>query len=96
MKESVHVAEESEEAIQSVSVQQGNTCLSKGELFLMQTVLTEVSNTSSTRTEQIRVLLDSDSQISYIKEELAKTWMLEGDDEQEIHLVHLVLPLQRL
>ena len=54
MKESVHVAEESEEATQSVPVQQGNTCLSIGETVLMQTALTEVCNTSSTRTEQIR------------------------------------------
>ena len=69
MKESVHVAEESEEAIQSVAVQQGNTCLSLGEIVLMQTALTEVSNTSSTRMEQTRVLLDSGSQRTYITEE---------------------------
>ena len=36
MKESVHVAEESEEATQSVPVQQGNTCLSIGETVLIQ------------------------------------------------------------
>ena len=53
----------------------------------MQTALTEVSNTNSTRTEQIRVLLDSGSQRTYITEELAKSLMLEGGDEQEIHLV---------
>ena len=53
----------------------------------MQTTLTEVSNTSSTSTEQIRVLLDSGSQRTYITEELAKTLMLEGGGEQEIHLV---------
>ena len=87
MKERVHVAEESEEATQYVPVQQGNTCLSIGETVLMQTALTEVNNISSTRTEQIRVLLDSGSQRTYITEELAKTLMLEGGDEQEIHLV---------
>ena len=51
VKESVHVSEEFEEATQSVPVQQGNTCLSIGETVLMQTALTEVSNTSSTRTD---------------------------------------------
>ena len=46
VKESVHVAEESEEATQSVPVQQGKTCLSIGETALMQTALTEVSKTT--------------------------------------------------
>ena len=87
MKESVHVAEESEKATQSVPVHQRNMCISIGETVLMPTTLTEVSNTSSARTEQIRVLLDSGSQRTYITEELAKTLMLEGGDEQEIHLV---------
>ena len=54
---------------------------------LMQTNLTEVKNTSTTRTEQIRVLLGSSSHRIYITEELAKTLMLEGGDEKEIHLV---------
>ena len=33
------------------------------------------------------MLLDSGSQRTYITEELAKSLMLEGGDEQEIHLV---------
>ena len=83
----MHVAEEPEEATQFLDVQQVNRCLAIEETVLMQTALTEVSNTSSTRTEQIRVLLDSGSQRTYITEELAKTLMLEGGDEQESHLV---------
>ena len=47
-RKSVHLAEESEEATQSVPVQQGNTCLYIRETVLMQTALKEVSNTSST------------------------------------------------
>ena len=86
--ESVHVAEGAvAELAPSVSAQHESTCLSVGESVLMQTALTEVHNTNNSKAEQIRVLLDSGSQRTYITEELAKKLMLQGDDEQEIHLV---------
>lgn len=64
-----------------------NVLISSGEMVLMQTASTEVKNTSNGKSEQIRILLDSGSQRTYISESLAKKLGTKREKEQELRLV---------
>ena len=56
------------------------------EFVLMQTATKEVKNPDNTRSETIRLLLDSGSQRTHITENLAEKLKLKKTGEQEIKL----------
>ena len=55
--------------------------------MLMQTAKTEIKNKSNSNSEQVRILLDSGSQRTYVTESLAKRLQLTKEREEEIKLV---------
>lgn len=87
IKESVHVSEEISEESATCSVISENALLSSHEIVLMQTAYTRVRNPTNQSKQEVRILLDSGSQRTYITERLAKTLKLKKENEQEIRLV---------
>ena len=55
--------------------------------MLMQTAKTEIKNKRNSNSEQVRILLDSGSQRTYVTESLAKRLQLTKEREEEIKLV---------
>ena len=64
-----------------------NALVSSGEMVLMQTAKTEIKNQNNSRSEQVRILLDSGSQRTYVTESLAEKLKLKRENEEEIKLV---------
>ncbi|XP_045205909.2 uncharacterized protein LOC123558098 [Mercenaria mercenaria] len=87
INESVNVSEETQETSSPASASEENALLSSNEIVLMQTARTQVRSTSDQRKEEVRILLDSGSQRTYITERLAESLKLRKENEQEIRLV---------
>ena len=64
-----------------------NVLVSSGEIVLMQTARTEIKSCDNSRSEQIRILLDSGSQRTYVTESLAEKSLLKRESEEEIKVV---------
>ena len=61
-----------------------NALLSSGELVMMQTATTDMSNPTNGQIQNARMLLDSGSQRTYISEALARKLKLKRGEESEI------------
>ncbi|CAC5424646.1 unnamed protein product [Mytilus coruscus] len=86
-KEVSHLADEICEIASSEENVPENSLLSSGDIVLMQTAQTTVSNTEVNETEVVRLLMDSGSQRTYITENLAKRLNLKKKVTEEITLV---------
>ena len=64
-----------------------NALVSSGEMVLMQTAQAKVTNLNQSKVEQVRILLDSGSQRTYITEGLAEQLQLRREKTEEIKLV---------
>ena len=83
---SIFATHEVNALMEQISSLDENALISSREFVLMQTATTEVKNPDSTRSETIRLLLDSGSQRTYITENLAEKLKLKKTGEQEIKL----------
>lgn len=83
--ESVHITDEHELSEGDFEVVPENDLLSSREVVLMHTSMTKVMNQRKNVNQNVRLILDSGSQRTYITENLAKKLQLA--DEQEIRLV---------
>ena len=63
--------------------------ISSGEIVLMQTAQAKLTNLNQSRCEQVRILLDSGSQRTYITESLAEQLQLRREKTEEIKVVTL-------
>ena len=61
--------------------------VSSGEMVLLQTAKTEIKGPNRSKCEQVRILLDSGSQRTYVTEKLADRLQLTRKSEEEIKLV---------
>ncbi|XP_063414878.1 uncharacterized protein LOC134696853 [Mytilus trossulus] len=86
-KEVSHLADEICEIASSEENVPENSLLSSGDIVLMQTAQTTVSNIEVNETEVVRLLMDSGSQRTYITENLAKRLYLKKKTTEEITLV---------
>ncbi|XP_063404266.1 uncharacterized protein LOC134687739 [Mytilus trossulus] len=86
-KEVSHLADEMCEIASSEENVPENSLLSSGDIVLMQTAQTTVSNIEVNETEVVRLLMDSGSQRTYITENLAKRLNLKKKATEEITLV---------
>ncbi|CAG2200106.1 unnamed protein product [Mytilus edulis] len=86
-KEVSHLAYEMCEIASSEENVPENSLLSSGDIVLMQTAQTTVSNTEVNETEVVRLLMDSGSQRTYITENLTKRLNLKKKATEEITLV---------
>ncbi|VDI20783.1 Hypothetical predicted protein [Mytilus galloprovincialis] len=86
-KEVSHLADEMCEIASSEENVPENSLLSSGDIVLLQTAQTTVSNTEVNETEVVRLLMDSGSQRTYITENLAKRLNLKKKATEEITLV---------
>ena len=82
---SAHLTEEVSEFSENYAEE--NVIVSSGEMVLMQTAKTEIKNQNNSRSEQVRILLDSGSQRTYVTESLAEKLQLKRENEEEIKLV---------
>ncbi|VDI78452.1 Hypothetical predicted protein [Mytilus galloprovincialis] len=82
----VDEAVESTESV-NVSLTTEPSFLSSGDIVLMQTAKTVFTNTSDTCNEEIRVLLDSGSQRTYVSETLAKKLRLKVESVEEVSVI---------
>ena len=64
-----------------------NALVSSGEIVLMQTAQAKLTNLNQSKCEQIRILLDSGSQRTYIMESLAEQLQLRQEKTEEIKVV---------
>ena len=82
-----YLSSEINEAVNECNQVEENVLMSSGEIVLMQTAINNVKNPNDSRCEHTRILFDSESQRTYITENLAEKLNLKGDNEQEIKLV---------
>ena len=61
--------------------------MSMNEMVMMQTALTDVINTETNESHQVRLLMDSGSHSSYVSEPLAEQLQLQEHGKEEIHIV---------
>ncbi|XP_045216847.2 uncharacterized protein LOC123566631 [Mercenaria mercenaria] len=87
IRESVHISDEIEDSSSRNTSTGENALLSSREIMLMQTANTYVQNPTGQSEQQVRALLDSGSQRTYITERLANSLNLKTEGEQEIRLV---------
>ncbi|MCG7879158.1 MAG: reverse transcriptase domain-containing protein [Candidatus Thiodiazotropha endolucinida] len=71
----------------SIPAEKENALLSSSEIVFMQTARTKLKDPLGLRDLEVRILLDSGSQRTYVTERLAKSLNLEKGSEQEIRLV---------
>ena len=64
-----------------------NALVSSGEIVLMQTAQAKLTNLNQSKCEQIRILLDSGSQRTYIMDSLAEQLQLRQEKTEEIKVV---------
>ena len=69
------------------SVNTENSLISSGEMVLMQTALANIKNPDNGYKQNVRILLDSGSQRTYITETLARRLNLKMGDRDDIMLV---------
>ena len=82
-----HLIEETDE-LKEVSVcAEENVLVSSGEMVLMQTAKAEIMNPNKHKSDQVRILLDSGSQRTYVTETLAEKLQHTRENEEEIKLV---------
>jgi len=80
----VHLAEE---MVEQREIESGNVFIAAGEMVMMQTDMTKVSNTSKGSSSSVRLLLDSGSQRSYISDSLAESLKLKAEEEEVIKIM---------
>ena len=61
--------------------------ISSGEIVLMQTAQAKLTNLNQSKCEQVRILLDSGSQRTYITESLAEQLQLRREKTEHIKVV---------
>ena len=71
-KEQANLAEEIESEAEDEELNTENSLISPGEMVLMQTARADINNPNNVLKQNVRMLLDSGSQRTYIKESLAK------------------------
>jgi len=71
----------------TIALKKENALLSSNEIVTMQTAITKIKNTVEKIQTNVRVLLGSGSQITYISEKLAQKLKVIKEFDQEIHLV---------
>lgn len=81
---SVHLSEETSDVAKEIPSVQENVLVSLGQIVLMQTAKTEIKHPLGSGREQVRILMDSGSQKTYVTERLAEKLGLTREDEQEI------------
>ena len=87
---SAHLSEkisEFEETKDEESCARENVLVSSGEIVLMQTAQAKLTNLNQSKCEQVRILLDSGSQRTYITESLAEQLQLRREKTEEIKVV---------
>ena len=86
-RESIQMAEELQEYGAVGGTEAENVLVSSGEMVLMQTAKTHIRNPINGSRENVRLLLDSGSQRTYITEALARRLNLKMGEVNEITLV---------
>ncbi|XP_062582984.1 uncharacterized protein LOC134244753 [Saccostrea cucullata] len=88
-RESSHLTEEvcSKQETSNFSQSSENSLLSSGDIVLMQTAQTEVTNHNGENSEPARLLMDSGSQRTYITENLAEKLKLKILTTEKISLI---------
>jgi len=71
----------------TIALKKENALLSSNEIVTMQTAITKIKNTVEKIQTNVRVLLGSGSQITYISKKLAQKLKVIKEFDQEIHLV---------
>ncbi|CAC5400239.1 unnamed protein product [Mytilus coruscus] len=82
-----NLADESAETTESVNLTTESSFLSSGDIVLMQTAKTVITNMSDTCNEEIRLLLDSGSQRTYVSETLARKLKLKVESVEEVSVI---------
>ncbi|CAC5404450.1 unnamed protein product [Mytilus coruscus] len=82
-----NLADEAVETTESVSLTTESSFLSSGDIVLMQTAKTVITNMSDTCNEEIRLLLDSGSQRTYVSETLARKLKLKVESVEEVSVI---------
>ena len=82
-----HLIEETDEFKEVSVCAKENVLVSSGEMVLMQTAKAETMNPNKHKSDQVRILLDSGSQRTYVTETLAEKLQLTRESEEEIKLV---------
>ena len=84
---SAHLTEEIDELSENSACADEKALVSSGEMVLMQTAKTEIKNQYNSKCEQVRILLDSGSQRTYVTESLAEKLQPTRESGEEIKLV---------
>ena len=84
-REQANLSEETE--LQDDELNTENSLISSGEMVLMQTARADINNPNNGLKQNVRMLLDSGSQRTYITESLAKKMDLKLGKREEIMLV---------
>ena len=84
---SAHLSKEIDELSEKSACADEGALVSSGEMVLMQTAKTEIKSPNRSKCEQVRILLDSGSQRTYVTEKLADRLQLTRESEEEIKLV---------
>ena len=82
-----HLVEETDEKAEIDEFAEKNVMVSSGEMVLMQTAKAEIQSPNNSKSEHVRILLDSGSQRTYVTESLAEKLKLTRESEEEIKLV---------
>lgn len=85
--ETAGIVDEVQEISPPLSVPDENALLSSGEIVLMLTAQAKIISPDSDEESNVRILLDSGSQRTYITENFAKSLYLRRYSEQEIRIV---------
>lgn len=84
-RESTNLADEM--SLQNETINTENSLISSGEMVLMQTARADIKNSDNGYRQNVRMLLDSGSQRTYITESLARKLNLKLGNRDEIMLV---------
>ena len=83
----VHLTEEIEEFSEGFACAGEEALVSSGEMVLMQTAKAVIKSPNNSEVENVRILLDSGSQRTYVTESLAHKLKLKRESEEEIKLI---------
>ncbi|MCG8033321.1 MAG: DUF1759 domain-containing protein, partial [Candidatus Thiodiazotropha taylori] len=84
---SAHFSGEISDVIEQGACANENVLISNGEVVLMQTATCKIENPANSKSETVRLILDSGSQRTYITEKLAEQLQLNKESEEEIKIV---------
>lgn len=84
---SAHLSGEISDLTEQSACANENVLISSGEVVLMQTATCQINNPANSKSDIIRLILDSGSQRTYITEKLAEQLQLTRENEEEIKLV---------